>query len=150
MRFERERSEVSVRVLHLIDSLIQAGAEALVRDMVPRMRTRGVDVSVAVLKELDSPFERELREQGIPFLPTGLGGIYAPSHLLTLRRHIPDFDVVHVYLFPAQLFAPIATQQFGQSRNWPFGAALSFVLLVLVVLALSAHAARYRRGEAGG
>jgi glycosyltransferase involved in cell wall biosynthesis len=98
-----------VRVLHLIDSLIQAGAEALVKDMVPRMRTRGVDVCVAVLKELDSPFDRELREEGIPFLPTAVGGFYSPRHLLTLRRHIPDFDVVHVYLFPAQLFAPIAT-----------------------------------------
>ena len=108
MWFERERVEVSVRVLHLIDSLIQAGAEALVKDMVPRMRAQGVDISVAVLKELDSPFEQELREKGIPFLPTALGGIYAPGHLFTLRRHIPDFDVVHVYLFPAQLFAPIA------------------------------------------
>ena len=98
-----------MRVLHLIDSLIQAGAEALVKDMVPRMRTRGVDVCVAVLKELDSPFERELREEGIPFLPTAFGGFYSPGHLLSLRRHIPEFDVVHVYLFPAQLFAPMAT-----------------------------------------
>lgn len=98
-----------MRVLHLIDSLIQAGAEALVKDMVPRMRTLGVDVCVAVLKELDSPFERELREKGIPFLPTAVGGFYNPSHLLSLRRHIPEFDVVHVYLFPAQLFAPVAT-----------------------------------------
>jgi glycosyltransferase involved in cell wall biosynthesis len=97
-----------VRVLHLIDSLIQAGAEALVKDMVPRMRAHDVDVSVAVLKELDSPFEHELREAGIPFLPTANGGMYAPAHLLTLRRHIPEFDLVHVYLFPAQLFAPIA------------------------------------------
>lgn len=97
-----------MRVLHVIDSLIQAGAEALVKDMVPRMRSAGLDVSVAVLKELDGPFERELREKGIPFLPTANGGIYNPFHLLTLQRHIPDFDLVHVYLFPAQLFAPIA------------------------------------------
>ena len=98
-----------MRVLHLIDSLIQAGAEALLKDMVPRMRAHGVDVSVAVLKELDSPFEQELRDKGIPFLPTAPGGIYSPGHLFNLRRHIPDFDVVHVYLFPAQLFAPVAT-----------------------------------------
>lgn len=104
-----------MRVLHLIDSLILAGAEALVKDMVPRMRARGADVSVAVLKQLDSPFEQELREKGIPFLPTALGGIYTPGHLLTLRRHIPDFDVVHVYLFPAQLFAPIAQILAGSS-----------------------------------
>jgi glycosyltransferase involved in cell wall biosynthesis len=99
---------VRVRVLHLIDSLIQAGAEALVKDMVPRMRARGLDVSIAVLKELDSPFERELRESGIPFLRTASGGMYTPAHLLTLRRHILDFDIIHAYLFPAQLFAPIA------------------------------------------
>jgi glycosyltransferase involved in cell wall biosynthesis len=97
-----------LRVLHVIDSLIQAGAEALVKDMLPRMRAAGVDVSVAVLKELDSPFERELREKDIPFLPTAAGGIYSLRHLLTLRRHIPEFDLVHVYLFPAQLFVPFA------------------------------------------
>jgi spermidine/putrescine transport system permease protein len=49
----------------------------------------------------------------------------------------------------SMMIGSLIQQQFGQSRNWPFGAALSFVLLVLVVLALSAHAARYRRGEAG-
>jgi spermidine/putrescine transport system permease protein len=36
-------------------------------------------------------------------------------------------------------------QQFGQSRNWPFGAALAFVLLALVLLALAVRAVRMRR-----
>lgn len=54
--------EYTLRVLHVIDSLIQAGAEALFKDMVPRMRSAGIDVSIAVLKELDSPFENELRQ----------------------------------------------------------------------------------------
>jgi spermidine/putrescine transport system permease protein len=35
-------------------------------------------------------------------------------------------------------------QQFGASRNWPFGAALSFVLLALVLLALVIRALRTR------
>jgi spermidine/putrescine transport system permease protein len=43
------------------------------------------------------------------------------------------------------MIGSLIQQQFGQGRNWPFGAALSFVLLVLVLLALSAHAARFRR-----
>jgi spermidine/putrescine transport system permease protein len=48
----------------------------------------------------------------------------------------------------SMMIGSLIQQQFGQSRNWPFGAALSFVLLVLVLLALSAHAGRYRRGDA--
>ena len=102
-----------MRVLHVIDSLIQAGAEALVKDMVPRMRSAGVEVSVAVLKELDSPFERELREKNIHFLPTARGGIYSPAHVLSLKRHIHKFDVIQSYLFPAQLFAPLAVMLAG-------------------------------------
>jgi len=47
----------------------------------------------------------------------------------------------------SMMIGSLIQQQFGQSRNWPFGAALAFVLLVLVLLALSAHAARYRRRE---
>ncbi len=82
-----------MRVLHVIDSLIQAGAEALVKDMVPRMRSAGLGVSVAVLKELDSPFERELGGKNIAFLPTARGGIYSPAHVLSQRRHIHKFDV---------------------------------------------------------
>ncbi len=102
-----------MRVLHVIDSLIQAGAEALVKDMVPRMRAAGVEVSVAVLKELDSPFERELREKNIAFLPTARGGIYSPAHVLSLKRHLHKFDVIQTYLFPAQLFAPLAVMLAG-------------------------------------
>jgi glycosyltransferase involved in cell wall biosynthesis len=97
-----------LRVLHVIDSLVQAGAEALVKDMVPRMRSAGVEVSIAVLKELDSPFEQELRENKIRFLHTAPGGIYSPTHVLSLSRHIHKFDIVQTYLFPAQLFAPLA------------------------------------------
>ena len=102
-----------MRVLHVIDSLIQAGAEALVKDMVPRMRSAGMDVSVAVLKELDSPFERELRDKNVAFLPTARGGIYSPTHVLSLRRHIHKFDLIQTYLFPAQLFAPLAVMLAG-------------------------------------
>ena len=46
----------------------------------------------------------------------------------------------------SMMIGSLIQQQFGQSRNWPFGAALSFVLLALVLLALMAHALRYRGG----
>jgi spermidine/putrescine transport system permease protein len=35
--------------------------------------------------------------------------------------------------------------QFGASRNWPFGAALSFALLALVLLAMMLYLLRFRR-----
>ena len=35
--------------------------------------------------------------------------------------------------------------QFGASRNWPFGAALAFTLLALVLLTMTLYLMRFRR-----
>jgi spermidine/putrescine transport system permease protein len=43
------------------------------------------------------------------------------------------------------MIGSLIQEQFGQSRNWPFGAALAFVLLALVLAALWLHALRFRR-----
>jgi glycosyltransferase involved in cell wall biosynthesis len=104
-----------MRILTVIDSLNLAGAEALIKDTVPRIISRGVDVTLAVLKEIpDSPFEREMRDKGIPFLPTAPGGIYSPAHVFSLARHIKKFDLVHVRLFPALLWVPLARRLSGE------------------------------------
>jgi glycosyltransferase involved in cell wall biosynthesis len=97
-----------VRVLHVINSLILAGVEVLVREMVPRQRERGVDVSVAVLKELDSPLERDLRDMGTPFVKLPRLSFYDPRHALALRHVVGQYDIVQANLFPAQLWVAAA------------------------------------------
>jgi spermidine/putrescine transport system permease protein len=39
--------------------------------------------------------------------------------------------------------------QFGAARNWPFGAALAFALLAIVLLAMTAYLLRFRRTPGG-
>ena len=48
----------------------------------------------------------------------------------------------------SMMIGNLIQEQFGQSRNWPFGAALAFVLLALVLLALWLHSLRFRRERA--
>lgn len=104
-----------MRILTVIDSLNLAGAEALIKDTVPRMVARGIHVTIAVLKEFpESSFEREMRERRIPFLPTSPGGIYSPSHIFGLSRYLGNFDLVHVRLFPASLWVPLALKLSGK------------------------------------
>jgi glycosyltransferase involved in cell wall biosynthesis len=93
-----------VRILHVINSLILAGSEVLLSEMLPRMRQRGLDVAVLVLKHLDSPLEIGLRAAGFPFLFSRGSDIYSTGHIWSLAKHISSFDVVHSYLFPAQLW----------------------------------------------
>jgi len=72
--------------------------------MLPLMRQRGLDVAVVVLKHVDSPLEIELRTAGFQFLTSRGSYIYSPLHISSLAKHISSFDVVHSYLFPAQLW----------------------------------------------
>jgi spermidine/putrescine transport system permease protein len=36
--------------------------------------------------------------------------------------------------------------QFGAARNWPFGAALAFVLLAMVLITMMIYTMRFKRG----
>lgn len=45
----------------------------------------------------------------------------------------------------SMMIGNLIQEQFGQSRNWPFGSALAFVLLALVLAALGLHNLRFRR-----
>src|SRR5919109_4744044 len=98
----------SKKILIVINSLIQAGAEALVKDLAPQLRARGLQVSVAVLKPLGNSFERVLQQAGVPLIAEGAGGFYSPRHVCWLRRTMRQYDLVHSVLFPSQLWVALA------------------------------------------
>src|SRR5438094_2517440 len=93
-----QKSEINLRsakILIVINSLIQAGAEALVKDLAPQLCARGLQVSVAVLKRLDNSFEKKLQETGVPLIAPAPAGFYSPRHLVWLQRTMRQYDLVH-------------------------------------------------------
>ena len=106
-----------MRVLHLIDSLPLAGAEVLVKDVATRLRKRGIECEVAVLRTLHSPLETTLQNAGVPLHSTGVRNLYSPCQVGPLAKLMRRFDVVHVHLFPAQLWAVVGVA--GLSRPVP-------------------------------
>ena len=45
----------------------------------------------------------------------------------------------------ALMIGNLIQSQFGAARNWPFGAALSFALLAIVLVAMTVYLVRYRQ-----
>ena len=69
------------------------------------------------------------------------------------RPHLHGRDQKLVYFIPELLggsrvlmIGNLIQNQFGASRNWPFGAALSFALLAFVLIFMLLYALRFRRG----
>jgi len=50
----------------------------------------------------------------------------------------------------SMMIGNLIQSQFGAARNWPFGAALAFALLAIVLLAMMVYLLRFRRAPAGG
>lgn len=103
-----------MRVLQLIDSLPLAGAEVLVKDVALRLRNRGIGCEVAVLRTLHSPLESFLQEAGVPLHSTGVRKLYSPRQVKPLAKLMRKFEIVHVHLFPAQLWAVLADIMLGK------------------------------------
>jgi len=78
-------------------------------------------------------------------LPLSMPGVIAGSILVFI-------PCLGAYVTPELLggakslmIGNLIQNQFGAARNWPFGAALGFVLLALVLLAMLFYLLRYRR-----
>lgn len=99
-----------MRILQVIDSLNLGGAEVMLTAMAPRFRERNVDCDVIVLLATPSPLVRAFQEQNVTMRYTNVSRLYSPRQVLRLARLMPGYDVVHVHLFPAQLWAALAAR----------------------------------------
>lgn len=99
-----------IRVLQLINRLEVGGAEKLLADLAPLIdRTEGFTCEVLVLgKPGNTIFEKALGEKGVTVRFLGNSGMYALRIVRQLARQFGKYDVVHVHLFPSQLWAVLA------------------------------------------
>ncbi len=105
-----------MRILYIINDLRLAGAERFVADIAPYQKASGLDVSVATLAPYGSAFEEEIKNAGIPLLmPSRPHPFRSPAHVPRLQKLFAGYDLVHVQLFPAQLWAVLAAQMMGKT-----------------------------------
>jgi glycosyltransferase involved in cell wall biosynthesis len=97
-----------MRVLHVIDSLNLGGVEVMLTAMAPQFRARGIDCSIIALRRVPSPLELLLLDQNIDLRFTGVHRLYSPNQVFALGRLMHGYDIVHVHLFPAQLWTILA------------------------------------------
>ena len=90
-----------MRVLHVISSLGIGGAERLISDMLPQMKTAGVNVALLVYRRLHNDFEKKLEDAGVAIISLEAKSNYSPRIIFSLANVMKEFDVIHVHLFPA-------------------------------------------------
>ena len=108
-----------MRVLQIIDSLHRGGAEVMLTGMAPRFRERGLTCDVVALLRTPSPLEHLLERKDVNLRYTGVQRLYSPRQISPLAKLLRGYDIAHVHLFPAQLWAVVAAARLKPSH--PFG-----------------------------
>ncbi len=99
-----------MKILHVITSLRTGGAEKLMVDLLPRLKSHGHQVDLLLFDGTDTPFRQNIEAAGIKVFDLGIGGsVYSPLRILKLIPYLKQYDVVHTHNTAPQLFAALGS-----------------------------------------
>lgn len=100
-----------MKILHVITSLRTGGAEHLLVDLLPRLKSEGHDVSLLLFDGTRTPFYEELETKGIQIKSLGVGArnMYNPFWVFRLNGILRNFDIIHTHNTPCQLLVAMAS-----------------------------------------
>lgn len=98
-----------MRILHIITSLKTGGAEALLTDLVPLMKSKGYQVDVLVFDGTRTPFYEKLEKSGVHvFALSSNVNVYRISNVWKVISFLSRYDIVHTHNTACQLYVAIA------------------------------------------
>src|ERR1035441_8719221 len=99
-----------MKILHVIDSLSRGGAEILLQQICAGQIRAGLEPSVYVCRRTPGKLETDFLDVGCHVYQSGIGNLNSPLQVIALARHLRQnpYHLVHVHLFPAQLWAAMA------------------------------------------
>ncbi len=98
-----------MKIVHIINSLEIGGAQRLLADILP-IQIKDNNVELVVLKNVDSPFRKNIADAGVKIHNIACKSYYNPINAWNLRKYIKNADVVHAHLFPVVWWVAVASQ----------------------------------------
>ncbi len=111
-----------MRVLHIIDSLNAGGAESLLKNFVLEAKKNDLfNIEIATLYS-NAIFKDEIKNVGIPVWDLNLKYKYDFRGILKIITLIKKgkYDVIHVHLFPADIFVALSSLFLSKNINYVF------------------------------
>ena len=99
-----------MKILHITNSLSEGGVESFLLQLLPQLiKQQGYEVDVLVLNKNKTALRVEFEKLGIRVFIGSTGNPYNPFNICCIRKYIADYDIIHVHLWPAQLWVAIAS-----------------------------------------
>ena len=97
------------KILHVITSLEIGGAEKLMVDLLPRLKSAEYDVELLVFNGVRTIFTEQIETNGIKIISLSKSrNVYNSVNIIKLIPIIRKYDIIHTHNTACQLFVPIA------------------------------------------
>lgn len=99
-----------MKILHITPNIGTGGVQSLVYEFGKYQVRHGYQADVLSLRNEDSLYfkEKDYSDAGIRVIRGRYPKTYDPRNILVIRKYLGAYDIVHVHLFPNQLYAKIA------------------------------------------
>lgn len=95
-----------MKILNVITTLQTGGAEKLMVDLLPRLKSKGLEVDLCVFDGEKTTLRKEIEDAGIKVYDFGRGNhVYNPLNILRLHKLMRNYDIIHTHNYSPQLFA---------------------------------------------
>lgn len=98
-----------MRILHITNTLSEGGVESLLLQLLPPIVAEGYEVDILVLNKNKTALHAEFEKRGIHVFSGPAGTPYNPLNIALIRQYIKRYDIIHVHLWPAQLWTAVAS-----------------------------------------
>ena len=98
-----------MKILHITNSLSEGGVESFLLQLLSQLVQQRYEVDVLVLNKNKTVLRPEFEKYGIRIFTGPTGSPYSPVNICCIRKYITDYDIVHVHLWPAQLWVAAAS-----------------------------------------
>lgn len=98
-----------MKILYVINELRIGGAETLITNILSYIKAQTDNTAdLLIFRYLDRILENKLKTKGINLFILNVDNLYNPLVVFKLIPFLRKYDIVHVHLFPALYFVPIA------------------------------------------
>lgn len=114
-----------MNILHVINNMANGGAERLLVDFLPQLKSDQCDISLLVIVESTSlpEYIQELRDSGIQvYFLKHSGSLYDLRLPFAIQKFLNQkhFDIVHAHLFPAFYYVALVKRMFRRKERYYF------------------------------
>lgn len=106
-----------MKILHITNGLSEGGVETLLYNLCHNTIRYGNDVSILVLNGNEIKMKHLFENIGIKVYSCKSCNPYSLKNILTIRKYLSHYALIHVHLFPPQLYTIIAYLSLPKSKR---------------------------------